>query len=578
MHLPLTFKVMPSPTTSSVVDFDHSGIASVLKQNSLKLPLNQREYSWEKEHVLDLFNDLDNAIDEGKPHYFLGTIVVKAGAALEVVDGQQRLATTTILLAAFRDYLHELGESFEFTRIDIEQSFLTRIDRIEQLRVPRLTLNVDDNEFFRKRILSEPGSPDRNLEPSRSSHEKIINAAELAREVVERVSQGSSDKDILRKVNRWIEYLENNAKVILVIVPDDLNAYVMFETLNDRGLKTSQADLLKNYLFGESGDGLSEAQQKWSSMVSSLEILDDDDITMTYLRHFASTIFGATREKEVFEKIKKMTNGKTKALDFLGSLQRYAEDYAAMHTPSHAKWSGYNIKIKSEIMTLNELPAGLLKPLMLAVTHHFSKEEALKAFRAFPCWTIRFMIVGGGRSGTLESAYSNAAKEIIEGTTTTCDALFNKLKNVIPSDSQFKEAFAVAKMSKAKIARHILRALEATERENSYPEVAPVENTEIVNLEHILPKDRDVNWPDFDDETAAAYLYRIGNLALLGTVPNGYLNSESYAVKRPVLADCPIALTREIAEQYEEWTAEQINLRQAKLATLAIKTWPLLPS
>jgi len=568
---------MPNPSPPSVVDFDHCGIASVLKQYTLKLPLNQREYSWEKEHIIDLINDLYNAIDEGKPHYFLGTIVVKAGSPAEVVDGQQRLATITILLAAFRDYLTSLGDSFLLIRTDIEDQFLTKIDRVEQERVPRLTLNVDDNEFFRKRILSELNSQDRNFLSTRLSHKRIVLAAELAKEHVQKIAQGPSERDILRKINRWLEYLENSAKVILVIVPDDLNAYVMFETLNDRGLKTSQADLLKNYLFGESGDGLSEAQQKWSSMISALEILDEDEVTMSYLRHFSSSIFGATREKEVFEKIKKMTNGKTKSLEFLGSLQRYAEDYAAMQTPSHTKWRAYNPKIKSEIMTLSELPAGLLKPLMLAVAHHFLNDEVLKSFRAFSSWTIRFMIVGGGRSGTLDSAYSNAAKKVVEGTITTASGLFDDLKTVIPTDSQFKEAFSKAKMSKPKIARHLLRALEACEREDSYPEVAPVENTDIVNLEHVLPKDREGNWPAFDEEIASTYLHRIGNLALLGTVPNGYINNASYAMKKPILAACPILLTKELGEQYDTWTAEQINARQDKLAELAVKTWPLLP-
>ncbi|MBI5289417.1 MAG: DUF262 domain-containing protein [Chloroflexi bacterium] len=87
--------------------FDHLGIGDVLNRYRLALPVNQREFSWEEEHVRDLFSDLTGAIAEAGT-YFLGTIVLTQGEGdePEVSDGQQRLATITILLAAIRDYFH----------------------------------------------------------------------------------------------------------------------------------------------------------------------------------------------------------------------------------------------------------------------------------------------------------------------------------------------------------------------------------------------------------------------------------------------------------------------------------------
>jgi uncharacterized protein with ParB-like and HNH nuclease domain len=73
----------------------------------------------------------------------------------------------------------------------------------------------------------------------------------------------------------FLKFLETTALVILLKVPDDLNAFVMFETLNDRGLKTSQADLLKNYLFGESDDRIDEAQTFWAATIGTLETLEN---------------------------------------------------------------------------------------------------------------------------------------------------------------------------------------------------------------------------------------------------------------------------------------------------------------
>ena len=92
--------------SSEEIGFEHKGIGDALAHNRFIVPLNQREYSWEEEHVSDLFSDFANAIANNRATYFLGTIVLTKDEQgnPEVSDGQQRLATTTILLAAIRDY------------------------------------------------------------------------------------------------------------------------------------------------------------------------------------------------------------------------------------------------------------------------------------------------------------------------------------------------------------------------------------------------------------------------------------------------------------------------------------------
>ena len=88
------------------------GIGATLNQNSLMVPPNQRSYAWEESHVQTLFEDLSGAISVGSQPYFLGTLVLTQGDTdrLEVADGQQRLATTSILIAAIRDYLEGIGQ------------------------------------------------------------------------------------------------------------------------------------------------------------------------------------------------------------------------------------------------------------------------------------------------------------------------------------------------------------------------------------------------------------------------------------------------------------------------------------
>lgn len=132
------------------ISFEHKGIASVLAQNRLVVPLNQREYSWEEDHVRELFQDFSHALATKQGAYFLGTLVFTKGANdyPEVSDGQQRLATTTILLAAVRDYFQAQKDHKRAQHI--ADKYLATTDLKTTETVPRLRLNVDDHEFFRK--------------------------------------------------------------------------------------------------------------------------------------------------------------------------------------------------------------------------------------------------------------------------------------------------------------------------------------------------------------------------------------------------------------------------------------------
>src|ERR1700730_3721162 len=133
--------------TKSQIAFEQVGLGSVLKYNQLVVPPNQREYSWEERQVTQLFQDFAKVISDGEHGYFLGTIVTipRISGHLEVVDGQQRLATTAILFAAIRDYLSGREDVLVES---INNEFLTGIDRTKRARVPRLRLNIDDNELF----------------------------------------------------------------------------------------------------------------------------------------------------------------------------------------------------------------------------------------------------------------------------------------------------------------------------------------------------------------------------------------------------------------------------------------------
>jgi hypothetical protein len=393
---------------------------------------------------------------------------------------------------------------------------------------------------------------------------------------VKKIVAGLGEKDHGDVLNKWVTFVEHSAQIILLKVPSDVNAYKMFETLNDRGLKTSQSDLVKNYLFGQSGPRLSEAQQKWTLMRGALESLDGDDInTVTFLRHALIILKGYLRESEVYERVQEAARGSQTSIIFMNSLNSLAINYVATFNPENEKWNGYPDSIRRAIKTLNLLNNKPMRPLNLAVAAKFPEKEAAEAYQTFISWEVRFLIAGATRNTAFtESPIASAAKKVFDGEITDEKSLSKELVDVIPNDEQFQLAFETATVSKASLARYYLRSLEMTAKHEATPWFIPNDDRETINLEHVLPTDPMGNWNSFDPVLARADVKRIGNLALLLAKHNCDLRSANFQAKRDVYENTPYVLTSQIAT-VPEWTHERIVERQKSLAELAVKTWPL---
>lgn len=558
---------------TSEITFEHKGIGTILSHNRLVVPLNQREYSWEFDHVQELFQDFSNALTKNKGSYFLGTIVLTKGGDEnpEVSDGQQRLATATILIAAIRDYFFHQKDMKRAGAI--ADTFLRTIDLKTTDTVPKLRLNVDDQEFFRKLVISDPDSADRKVAQTRQSHKRIAGAVETASKYVIDFLKPYKETSHADRLIELVDFIASGAQVIALRVPDHINAFVMFETLNDRGLKASQADLLKNHLLSLCNERITEGQQKWASMVGVLESLEQDEITVTYLHHMLINKYGPIREREVFDKIKSTVNSQLGALEFLDELADGASHYAALFNPDHKKWNEYGSLTRKNITTINrDLRVSQIKPLMFAVARTFPIAEARLAFRYFVFWSVRFLVVGG-RGGLLDRNYSIAAFEVANGTIKTAAALAARLSDIIPGDAVFSAAFAEAKVAQNYFARYLLRAMEQQNNKVNEPEFVPSDDENSVNLEHVIPENPADHWPGLDSDAASALFRRIGNLVLLQASKNKLIGNSPFNVKQPILKDSGFVLTKEVGDT-AAWGLAEIAARQKKLAQLAVLTWP----
>jgi hypothetical protein len=190
--------------------------------------------------------------------------------------------------------------------------------------------------------------------------------------------------------------------------------------------------------------------------------------------------------------------------------------------------------------------------------------------------SVRFTIVGALGSSALESFYANQAAAIRRTEIKTVDDLVRNLGKEAPTDDHFKSAFEAARVSSAAHARYYLRTLELTHAGKVEPEYVPNADVQAVTLEHVLPRNPEQGtWSEFDEDGVDAYARRLGNLVLLTRGANVGVGNAEFKRKREVIARSEFALTSRISE-CERWDRKAIEQRQAELAILAVKSWPLV--
>jgi Protein of unknown function DUF262/Protein of unknown function (DUF1524) len=551
------------------IGFEQLGLGAVLKRYRVLVPPNQRDYAWTNREVKALLEDLALAISNDEDQHFLGTLVTipKGLDSLEVVDGQQRLATTALCLAAMYHLTHSdspnLGRALQNYLVDVDNSTLELS--------PKMRLNTADTAVFHDLIVN--GNADSSRSNGRDSHALLVGAYETAKDHMKTVTRPVRESERVKVFQKWMNYIEFSARAILLKVPNSANAFKMFETLNDRGLRVSQADLVKNYIFGQSGDRSAEAQQIWSYIKGALETLDEDDITINFLRQALISMHGVVRENDVYEKVQSITKGVQSSLDFLGSLEAASSDYVAIVNHESDKWNSYPASTRKSLTVLNLFDIKPFRPVLLSIARRLEPNVAAECFEQLVSYGVRMIIASSTRSGSIEIACGRAAKGIFDGEITTSLGLKHTLTGIIPNDEQFKEAFSTATVSQAKFARYYLRCLELAAKNERDPWLIPNDDADAINLEHVLPQKPMGDWEHFSDDNVKAYSKRLGNMALLKAKANSDLRSVGFVVKREVLKASPYATTAMIGNE-ANWTIETIVSRQRYLADLALKAWP----
>lgn len=550
----------------SEIAFNIRGIGAFIKENKFFVPIYQRTYSWEEKHVADLFDDIKANMKESE--YFLGTLVLtKKGTKLEIIDGQQRITTICLFFSAFKEIFKNMKKDKQCEVI--QKNYLSDFDRREEKEIPKLELSFQDNQYYENFIVNE----NRSFPVQKTSQEKIKNAFENALKYAkEELQYHHNDINILHDL---MDFVDTKLKVVTIIVPEDSNAYTIFETLNDRGLVLAQIDLIKNYLYSKSGSRLNEVQANWNELISKLEAIEEP-MLLEYIKVFWMTEYGFIREinNKLYLDIKSRKKSATEVNTFVINLNKDIDYYLALINDNNSIWGSYPDECKEYIKTLNYLELKQFRPLALTVLKNFEGKEIRKTLKLIVSWMVRNLIVGS-RGGALEESFAKNAVEITNKKIKTASKLKNALKDLIPQDKEFKDKFKIATVTKEKLARYYLRAIDNFKRGGNAPELIVNSDPDSVNLEHILPKKPENNYPLFNAEQYEIYLKRIGNLTIMNTKLNNDQKSSGFVKKKKIYKKSKIAITKSLVNYVGDWKPEYIEKRQEELAEIAIKVWSL---
>jgi hypothetical protein len=211
------------------------------------IPDYQRPYSWTIEQAGDLLDDLLDALGDGNTPvgglnpYFLGSVVLIKGQTphAEVVDGQQRLTTLTILISAIRSLVGPERKQFLSKKLYQEgDPFVGTEDRF------RLTLRERDAEFFRENVQREGG-----MEKLEALADSLPDSQKNVRENALHLKKKLTTLD-QEKLEILAQFVLTRCYLVVVSTPDLDSAYRIFSVLNDRGLELSHADILKAEIIG----------------------------------------------------------------------------------------------------------------------------------------------------------------------------------------------------------------------------------------------------------------------------------------------------------------------------------------
>ncbi|MGD0878457.1 MAG: DUF262 domain-containing HNH endonuclease family protein [Anaerolineales bacterium] len=548
------------------------------------VPRFQRPYAWGIEQVTEFWDDI---ISNDEP-YFLGSFIFnleheKKDGCVDIIDGQQRLLTITLLMAVIRDLAQVVdrkeAELFQRQDIAIEDWEGKSSFRIK----PAETLEA----FFAKYIQSNSNDIFQS-KPASTEEKHVLANYEYLKEKVQGEIDRFQNKDEKIKTLKQLRKKLRDLMVINIEISREEDAYDIFETTNARGMELSVGDLLKNLIFKniKPGGDRDVAKDVWKDIVKNIEETNTE--LKRFIRYFWNSKYGFVQEKKLYKEIKKNISPS----DWEPLLQDLWDDsviYNTMLEGTEADFQDYGKhyqEIFESIFAIRLMGVSQCYVLLLSILRNFKKLgfDPYRIFQLIEKFTFQYSVMCKLPGNRLEKLYSKYALEIDKGamggpnerTKRRLNSIFSRLENDIkneaPSKTLFMEYFPYLIYKNSEESRMLIKYFLGKVNTLYEGTDEHLINFNAVNIEHILPQNPDKKW-NLTKNQIKDYVNKIGNLTLLSEVLNSKAQNDVISVKLLELEKSKLGVTQKLVKLIKDssysWGEEQINIRQAELAELA---------
>ena len=540
------------------------------KRFDFSIPPYQRPYAWGVSQAVELFDDLYSfSLSENKSEdYFLGSIVLIKDdnrPEAQVVDGQQRLTTLTILFAAIASRLDGKPHDMCWNYIREEGNELEDIPSRDRLR-----LREKDAAFFHDyiqelKIKELTVLPDNQAKTEAQRHIRD-NAAAFNRLLSEKFSE---DQNALL---RFTKFIVQRCFIVAVSTPSQQSAFRVFSVLNNRGLDLLPIDIIKADLIGKIP---SKRQEHYTKLWEDIEDDTGRDDLNTLFGHIRTIYAKAKAKKSLMEEFNEFVMPKVgPPQDFIDNvLIPYAEAFRIIGRKAYPP-DDYSTKI-------NELLGWMLRvnnadwqpPAILYMSRNPSGGDLLKFLTKLERLVAQMHICGWFVNDRIQR-YAKIVDEIsagswpksIELTDAEQCAFVNQLDGEIYGLTALRRNYVMLRLDSF-----------VSDHTASY-------TPSVLTIEHVLPQSPEPKgqwmrwWPDADERKV--WTHRLANLVLLPRQKNSEAQNFEFQKKKDLYfsskktGTTAYALTTQVLHE-SEWRPNTLEKRQKALLDVFRKSWEL---
>jgi len=509
------------------------------------IPDYQRPYSWENEQIEQLWDDIVSAMEDGEETYFLGPIIlIKTNEGFEVVDGQQRLTTLTILFCVLRDlYFKNDNNIINSIRSLIDQKYRLRL--ITQLHY--------QNEF-EEEILKGIKFP-QDLSFSERRKNKFINAALIFKDKLKELDD--------EKRKEFVNYVLDRVIMISIVCSNKSYAIKLFQILNTRGLDLSPADLIKSYLYGQCAENKRNQFIETWRQIEGLSDQIEESITdlLTYYEYY---ILAENPKKSLYEELEKQFKNKDPN-NVIYNFKIFVECFRDIYEE------------ESKLMfSFYYLPNQVFWKAILT-TAKIEKYDNYKEL----CKLLQRMYYCYWVAGYTSSKVKQLSFNIIKWLKDKKD--INFIKNEV--EKKLKEHNVITRMTEnlkndvygQSWLKPLLILIEYNQTDDSKISFIEIDNR--LHIDHILPE----KWNSVEEwkklwtqNEAKIWLNKIGNLTLLSGKKNiaqqndppskkkemyekGYGGKTAFEISKKIIDELKTGWKKENVENRQRWLIEQLD-------------------